>query len=441
MLDKSAAEQGRLIGKGILSPLDLLHEYLAAISKHPHKEKIFTHVLENTSLSEAMKSEKRAKNGSRKSLLDGVPIAWKDLINFSNIPTCAGSKLLNQLPPSEDATVLKNAKKFGIVNLAKTHMTELAFSGLGINPITETPPNSINSKLVAGGSSSGSAVCTASRLASAAIGSDTGGSVRVPAAWNNLVGLKTTIGKLSMTGVIPLCPSFDTIGPITQTVEDSAYIFNILNGKQPKNFNTPSIKGKKFILDTSFLFSKIEITIQESIYRSISLMRKAGAKIEIMALDPIYQSIELAPNLFAPEAYGVWAHKIENNPDSMYPPILERFRSGKELKAHKLVDSWQKLKILRKKYLRLTDDFDAVIGPTTPILPPRIDRLISDSNYFAKKNLLALRNTRVANLLGLCSLTLPTEKDYCGLMILSPANTEQKLLRLGASIERIIAPK
>ena len=148
MRDKSASEQGNLIEKGVLSPVLLTEEYLDAISNHPYTNRIYTEVFYDTVLYAALQSEKRAKTGSRKSLLDGVPIAWKDLVDFVGIPTKAGSKLLNSRLPVKDAVILKNARTSGLLELGKTHMTELAFSGLGLNPITETPPNSINPNLL-----------------------------------------------------------------------------------------------------------------------------------------------------------------------------------------------------------------------------------------------------------------------------------------------------
>ena len=221
----SATLQGKLIGERKLCPVDLFESYFDKINNTPDKELIFSEILKESALEEAKASKKRAENDVRLSKLDGVCITWKDLFQIKNHETQAGSRLLKGNLSGETAKVIENSSFAGITSISRTHMTELAFSGLGINPSTATPPNSIRKELAPGGSSSGAGVATALNLCSASIGSDTGGSVRVPAAWNNIVGLKTSHGLLSLDGVVPLCPSFDTVGPLTKTVEDAFEIF------------------------------------------------------------------------------------------------------------------------------------------------------------------------------------------------------------------------
>ena len=218
----TATEIGYNISTGEVCPEELTEAYIKSIKTHPNSSSIFTTVMEESALKQASNAKLRARHNKRLSKLDGVTISWKDLCNMDGVATEAGSALLKNQVPNFNAVIVENATKAGLISLGKTHMTELAFSGLGINPVTETPGNSVNSELASGGSSSGSAVSVALNLASGSIGSDTGGSVRVPAAWNNLVGLKTTHGLASLYGIVPLCPKFDTIGPIVKSVEDAA---------------------------------------------------------------------------------------------------------------------------------------------------------------------------------------------------------------------------
>ena len=224
----SLAELGAEIGNGHLDPVDLTEAFLDAAEGHEFGERIYARLTRDRALAEAKAAQKRARSGHRLGLLDGVPISWKDLFDTAGVATEAGSKLLKNRVPTTDAEVLRNATLAGLVCLGKTHMSELAFSGLGYNPVTETTPCVNDHGAVAGGSSSGAAGSVAFGLAPAAIGSDTGGSVRVPAAWNDLVGLKTTSGRLSLKGVVPLCARFDTVGPLTHTVEDASLLMSAM---------------------------------------------------------------------------------------------------------------------------------------------------------------------------------------------------------------------
>ncbi|MEY4698327.1 MAG: hypothetical protein RIT14_2755, partial [Pseudomonadota bacterium] len=228
-----AAELGREIGAGRINPVDLAELHLEAISRHPLADRIFARLTPARARAEAMAAQGRARKGFRKGLLDGVPISWKDLFDTADVATEAGSALLRNRVPKQDAAVLDVATQGGLVCLGKTHMSELAFSGLGLNPVTATPPCSNDEAAVAGGSSSGAAASVAHGLSPAAIGSDTGGSVRIPAAWNDLVGLKTTEGRLSTSGVVPLCERFDTVGPLARSVEDCAMLLAAMEGGRP----------------------------------------------------------------------------------------------------------------------------------------------------------------------------------------------------------------
>jgi aspartyl-tRNA(Asn)/glutamyl-tRNA(Gln) amidotransferase subunit A len=229
-LGMTAAALGRGIADGSIGPVALTEAYLAAIDAHPFRDRIYARVTADRARAEAAAAEARAKAGHRLSPLDGVPISWKDLFDTAGTATEAGSKLLAGRVPEADALVLRNATALGLVCLGKTHMTELAFSGLGYNPMTATPPCVNDHDAVPGGSSSGAAASVAFGLASAGIGSDTGGSVRVPSAWNDLVGLKTTAGRVPLDGVVPLCARFDTVGPLCRSVEDAALMLAALEG-------------------------------------------------------------------------------------------------------------------------------------------------------------------------------------------------------------------
>jgi len=255
-LTMSAAALGRAIAKGDIDPVDLAQTYLDAIDAHPFRSRIYTIVTRDRALAEAQAASERARLGQRKSALDGVPVSWKDLFDSANVATEAGSVLLENRTPTADCEVLRCATELGLVCLGKTHLSELAFSGLGYNPRTATPPCVNDHDAVSGGSSSGAAASVAFGLAPLAIGSDTGGSVRIPAAWNDLVGLKTTSGRLSLEGVVPLCARFDTVGPLCRSVEDAALALAALEGSKPADLTNSTLEGRRLAICDTWLWMR-----------------------------------------------------------------------------------------------------------------------------------------------------------------------------------------
>ena len=438
-LAMSAAALGREIGMGNIDPVALTQKYLDAIHAHPFKDRIYTVVTDERALSEAAGAADRAISGQRRSILDGVPVSWKDLFDSAGIVTEAGSLLLKGRTPNSDCEVLKNATSLGLVCLGKTHMSELAFSGLGFNPQTETSPCINDHSAVAGGSSSGAAASVAFGLAAMAIGSDTGGSVRVPAAWNDLVGLKTTSDRLSLSGVVPLCARFDTIGPLCRSVEDASFALAALEGDKPVNLTNANLEGCRFAVCKTAAFDDIRELPKKAFDNSIKRLQAMGAVVEYINIPTVTEALGLTGILFPTEAYGTWKHEIESNPEAMFEEILLRFRSGSNVLASDYVAAWQALDQLRAEYSEATAAYDAILMPSSPILPPNIDRLAQDHDYYVTENLLALRNTRIGNLMGACALTLPTGVPSCGFMILCPPMGEHRLLRLGAAVENAMA--
>lgn len=435
----TAADLGRGIAAGEIDPVDLTQGFLDAIDSHPHRDRIYARVTPDRALSEARAAQERARLKLRRSPLDGVPISWKDLFDTAGVVTEAGSQLLKGRLPDEDAEVLKQATHQGLVCLGKTHLTELAFSGLGVNPNTATPPNIHDPDAAPGGSSSGAATSVAFGLAAAGIGSDTGGSVRIPSAWNDLVGLKTTSGVLSLKGAVPLASRFDTVGPLCRTVEDAALLLAAMKGDAAVDLRMTSLKGARLAVLTTTAFDDIRDAPRTAFESAVARLRDAGAEIVEIAVPAVAEAMTLSGILFGCEAYGTWKDVIEANPDLMYEPVRIRFRSGRDFSGADYVAAWQKLDACRAAYLEATAPFDAVLCATSPITPPNVPRLLDDSTYFTTENLLALRNTRIGNLMGLCVLTLPTGTPSCGLSLMAAPRAERRLLRLGAAAEAALA--
>lgn len=435
-----AAQQGRAIMAGLLDPIDQTEAYLAAIKAHPDTARIYARVCEARARSEAVAAHDRAKLELRRGLLDGVALSWKDNVDSGGIVTEAGSRLLEGRVPRKDAIVLARASRQGTIMLGKTHMTELAFSGLGLNPSTATPPNALDPDLAPGGSSSGAAVSVALGLAAAAIGTDTGGSVRVPAAWNDLVGFKPSPDSLPEKGIVPLCRKFDIAGPIARTVEDCAELFALMAGHKAADLAGADVAGRRLMVLEGLPFEGAESAPVAAFEDAVDRLGRAGAQIARVSSDWVAKALPLSPALFAPEAYGIWRAQIEDAPELMWKPILDRFRGGAEVSGPDYVAAWESLVRIRRKWIKeVASGYDAILLPTAPILPPNAVRLMEDEAEFVRANLLALRNTRIGNLLGLPVCTLPTGHPACGISVMGHAGRDPHLLYVAAGIEAALA--
>lgn len=439
---QSACALGRGIGAGDIDPVDLVHAVFDAIDAHPHAARIYVRQTRDRALAEAEAARARAKNGVRRGLLDGVPISWKDLFDSAGVATEAGSQLLAGRVPARDAEALARATNAGLVCLGKTHLSELAFSGLGMNPaygnmtdpLPGTPPNIHDPDWVPGGSSSGAAASVAQGLAAAGIGSDTGGSIRIPAAFNDLVGFKPGYGRISTRGAVPLCERFDTVGPLCRTVEDAAHLVAAMGGDPAPDLAGADLTGRHLAILSPYT-EDAEPAPKAAFEGACDRLAAAGARITPFASDAPAEAIRLAAALIPGEAYGIWRDVIEAAPDRIYARIRDRFRAGADVSAPDYVAAWRRLMEVRAGWLAETAAFDAVILPTVACLPAGIDRLMADEDYYVDRNLLTLRNTRIGNLLDLCSLTLPTGSPATGLMFFAPPGQEGRLLRLGRAAE------
>ncbi|MBJ2150418.1 amidase [Paracoccus sp. IB05] len=434
----TAADLGRSIGDGRIHPVELAEAFLDQIANHPLSKRIYARATEARARAEAVGAADRARTGFRKGPLDGVPVSWKDNFDSTGTATEAGSALLRGRVPERDAETLEMATLSGLVCLGKTHMSELAFSGLGLNPVTATPPCLNDERAVPGGSSSGAAASVAFGLAPAAIGSDTGGSVRIPAAWNDLTGLKTSPGRLSGRGVVPLCERFDTVGPLAHSVEDCALLLAALEGRRAPDLTGSAVAGMRFAVLETVALDDLREAPARGFQDACASLTRARARVERVALPELKEAMALSGILFTGEAWGIWRETIEAAPGKMYAPILERFRSGAAITAAEYVAAWRRLEEIRALWRDRMAGYDAILTPTAPILPPDAERLQSDRDYYIGENLLALRNTRIGNLMGLAALTLPTSQPSCGIQFLGTAMGEDRLLRVGSAAERAL---
>lgn len=435
----TAADLGRGIGAGRIDPAALCEVYLAAIDAHPLRDRIYARVTAGRARAEARAAAERAKAGQRRSPLDGVPVSWKDLFDAAGIATEAGTALMAGRVPDRDAEVLRVATSMGLVCLGKTHMSEIAFSGLGYNPITATPPCVNDDAAVPGGSSSGAAASVAFGLAAAALGSDTGGSVRIPSVWNDLVGLKTTHGRVSLEGLVPLCRTFDTVGPLCRSVEDAGLMLAAIEGTGAADLAGASVAGMRFAALQTVVMGDMAEPVRQGYAAALEKLRAAGAEVVPLDVPALERAFGMSGPLYTADAYSAWSVLVEAAPDKMFPQILDRVRSGKKVLAHDYLTLWQELEAIRHTYAEATAGFDAVLCPGAANMPPDLDRLIHDPEFYREQNLLTLRNTRLANLMGLASLALPVGVPSVGILLNSAPMSEERLLRIGAAAEAALA--
>ncbi|MCW5726352.1 amidase family protein [Parvibaculum sp.] len=442
----TALELGRRFESGDADPRAVTEDFLARAAAADLAHRIYVRLLGPRARAEADAATARAKSGLRRHALDGVPLSWKDLFDTAGEATAAGSLPLKNRLPERDAEALARATRAGAVCLGKTTMTELAFSGLGINPNFGTPANAHDEHVerVPGGSSAGAGVSVARGLAAAAIGTDTGGSVRIPAAWNGLVGLKTTAGRLPLTGSVSLSPTFDTVGPLAKTVEDAAALLALLEGKQAHALQPFDLSRAVFWLPGGIAWSELDEGVATALEAAIRRLVHAGAKIvehKLPELDEI-DALAWAPgsSRLVAEAHAQWGEMLAANKEDIYPPVYDRVMAGAALTASGIVAADLKRAEIRARYLAATAGVDAVLQPAVAISPPPIAALEAGGEPYFRANRMALRNATIGNQLGLCAITLPAGYDKLGLpvglMLQSHPFTEERLLGLALAIER-----
>lgn len=427
----------------------MLEGYAARIAERDAEARIFYRTTLPRARAEAKAARERARAGLGRSPLDGVPLSWKDLFDSAGTQTPAGSKMLAGRVPRHDAAALARLTAAGTVCIGKTAMTELAFSGLGINPVYGTPANAwdAGTERVPGGSSSGAAVSLAHDMCAAAIGTDTGGSVRIPASWNGLVGFKPNHGSISTRGVVPLCLSLDTVGPLTRCVSDAAALFALMAGTRAPVLEDETLRGRSIIVPDELVFDDADAGIAQAVEAALDTIEKSGAHVRREAADPISRMNTLTwdsgISLAAVEAWGHWGDTIKRHGALMYPPVRARFEGGAKPSAQ---DVWRLMIERNHQRSALSAQLaavDAIAMPTIPIDPPSIAALADGGPDYDRANRLALRNTTLANQLDMCAITLPVGTSAAGLpvglMLMAPRGRDVRLLRLAHAVERALA--
>lgn len=447
ILRKSAIDLAKNIHTGKISSLEVTKFYLERIKKYDDCS--FLKVTEKRAIEEAMQSDKRISEGYVKSNLDGIPIAWKDLLDIENFTTTAGSVLYsNRNTASSDANVVKKVKEAGMVCLGKLNLTELAYSGLGLNPHYGTPKNVSSDKIhyVPGGSSSGSGVSVARNLVCCSIGTDTGGSVRVPACFNGIVGFKTSEGRYNREGLSFLSRNLDTIGPLARSVEDCIEIDKILRSHSTNvNFNDFNKKEKILFIPKNVVLDDLDFEVEESFFKLVEKLKSKNFKIKYLDLDIFSYTYELFQKCGTITAFDAFMeHRSHLTPEMMSlmdERVLDRILPGKKMSLDDVNQLfWNRIDGIEKIQELVGNNF--LIMPTCPILAPMLNKVESNKKVFHELNLMSLRNTMLGNYFNMPGVTLPlkTLKNnmHSGFMIYSRFGMDEMLLSKAKEIETIL---
>ncbi|OOG43072.1 amidase [Polaromonas sp. A23] len=404
--------------------------------------RIFTRVYANEARAAAKAADARAASGKPLGPLDGRIVSIKDLFDVAGEATTAGSALLRDAEPAaRDAVVVSRLRAAGAVIIGKTNMTEFAFSGVGINPHYGTPGNAKDAMCIPGGSSSGAGVSVARGMAEIAIGSDTGGSVRIPSALNGLVGFKPTQARVTREGAFPLSFTLDTIGPLCRSVADAAAADSVLAATAHEPLPQRNVRGLRLGVARGLLFSQADGEVLTAVEQALERLAKAGANISNEALDDLLGEpfrLQERGTLVAAEA--AWIHRqwADSQPDAYDPIVLGRIRRGQTLDAASYVGIQQARAALLPALDARMAGLDALLLPTVPMLAPRIDA-VQNEEVFLRTNALLLRNPSVFNFFDLPALSLPLPRGNglaVGLMLVGRRGADRDLLALGAAVER-----
>lgn len=419
----------------------LVEEALARIDD-PKGEgaRVFTRIDREAALEAAEASDRLRRRGVARSPLEGVPISVKDLFDVAGQVTTAGSVALRDAPAAAaDAPVVARLRAAGAVILGRTNMTEFAFSGLGLNPHYGTPGNPFDRARIPGGSSSGAAVSVADGMAAMGLGTDTGGSVRIPSAFCGLAGFKPTQARVPLDGCTPLSTSLDSIGPLARTIACCAVTDAILAGEAPTPLPDIPLSGLRFGAPTNYVREGMDATVGRAFERALARLSTEGARIVEFAFPELEElaGVNAAGGFAAAESWA-WHRKLIAAKAAEYDPrVLVRIRRGEAISAADYIDLLEARRSLIARAAARTARFDALVMPTVPIVPPRIDELADDAAY-AKTNMLILRNCAAFNFLDRCAASVPMQAEGelpSGLMLVGERMADRALLAIAAAVE------
>jgi aspartyl-tRNA(Asn)/glutamyl-tRNA(Gln) amidotransferase subunit A len=453
---ESIASLSERVHAGTLSPIAYVEDLLARIEALDPVLRAFIRIMPERALAQAQAAESVLRSGAEIGPLLGIPYAAKDLFDVQGTPTTAGTRLLETNIATRDATIVRKLAGAGMVLLGKTHTVQFAYGAPGVNHDYGTPHNPWHRVAHApGGSSSGSAVAVASGMVPMALGTDTGGSVRVPAALCGIVGLKTTVGRVSRAGVYPLSWTLDSVGPLTRTVEDAALVYQAMQGPDAADESTAGVavhdvlrglkdgvKGLRIAFGETTFFDGVDREVEQAVRKAGAVFRSLGAQLTSLELPEVAAAWaeEKRPLLIAAEACAVNREFLDSHLDALDRVIGPRMLTGRTLSAPDYFALLRRMAQLREQARWTLRDTDALIVPTTMTAAQPLDTFDTDFDTYLAYNVKVHRNTGIGNLLDLCGVSLPCGFTAgglpIGLMIYAKPFEEATALRVAYAYER-----
>jgi aspartyl-tRNA(Asn)/glutamyl-tRNA(Gln) amidotransferase subunit A len=441
---KSIRELAIELDAGRTTSVKLIEQALERIAAYRQAGGVaYISVDAEAALASARASDAARAAGFVPSLLAGLPVSIKDLFDVRGQVSTAGSKALADQPPAAaDAPAVARLRAAGAILLGRTNMSEFAFSGLGLNPHYGTPANPVDAAAIAGGSSSGGAVSVALGMAVAALGTDTGGSIRIPSAFCGLAGFKPTARRVPLVGAVPLSRSLDSAGPLARTVDCCAIVDAILSGEMLDTEALP-LAGLRFGVTADFVGADLDDEVHASFVKALNKLEAAGALIERFAFAELAElpAINAGGGLVAAEAWA-WHRDLLEHKSALYDQrVAARIRRGSQQTAADyidLLDARQRLIALAQRRLR---SFDAWLMPTVAAVAPAAAPLETDDSVFFATNARVLRNPSVINFLDGCALSVPCHapgERPVGLAICGLGGQDAKILQLGRAVESLL---
>jgi aspartyl-tRNA(Asn)/glutamyl-tRNA(Gln) amidotransferase subunit A len=408
-------------------------------------ERTFIHVDAEAAIEAAEAMDRLREIKAAPSRYAGIPVSIKDLFDIRGQVTRAGSRALEDSAPAEaDATVVARLRRAGFVVIGRTNMTEFAYSGIGINPHYGTPKSVWQRKVghVPGGSSSGAAVSVADRMAHGALGTDTGGSCRIPAAFNGIVGFKPTQRRVPLAGGVPLSSTLDSFGPLARSVACCAVLDAVLAGEPIVPLQPRPIKGMRLAVPTTVALDELDDEVARTFERVLDTLSRRGALIERIAV-PEFLDIGVMNSkggFAAAESYAWHRFLLASHGDVYDPRVYIRIQRGEAISAADYIDLLEMRKSLIARAAARLAPYDAIVMPTTANTPPRIADL-ADDKAFTRANLLGLRNCSLINTIDGCAISLPCHREGevpVGLMLASSGGADRRIFELAAGMEAAI---
>jgi aspartyl-tRNA(Asn)/glutamyl-tRNA(Gln) amidotransferase subunit A len=445
---KSILETGELLRKREVSPVELTKSCLDQIEKLNPTLNAFITVTAELALAQARAAEDEIGRGNWRGPLHGIPLALKDLIDTAGIRTTAASALFEDRVPAEDAEVVRRLKNAGAVLLGKQNLHECAYGGSSMISYYGEVRNPWNPSCIAGGSSGGSAASAAAGLGYGALGTDTAGSVREPAALCGIVGLKPTYGRVSTRGVIPLSWSLDHVGPLARTVSDAAVLLQAMAAHDARDANSvdapvpdylaalrEGLKPLKIGIPRKFFYEELDREVASAVEQAIDVVSALGNDLfETVIEVPTDRTLQTA------EAYAYHAKFVSRSPELYQAETLRRIRSGEEISADEFEKRRRELKQIRSSIYKAFEKVDALLTPTAPVPAPAIDELKRNPELLRPCELRLLRNTRPVNVWGLPAISIPCGFTSAGLpvglQIIGPHWREDRVLQLAHAYEQ-----